>query len=101
MKIGFVIVLLQILLTSLCFKFLTKGVLRFYKRFAYLLFPFLLLLSNLMIHNDFTFQGNNSVTLDVTGIFRLSFLLILALIILVQIILNYFSNKIAQKEYQD
>lgn len=101
MKIGLVIVLLQILLTSLCFKFLTKGMLRFYKRFAYLLFPFLLLLSNLMIHNDFTFQGNNSVALDVTVIFRLSFLLILLCIIVVQIILNYFCNKNAQKEHRD
>lgn len=75
--------------------------LRFYKRFAYLLFPFLLIVLNLMIHNDFTFQGSNSVTLDVTVIFRLSFLLILALVIFTQIILNYFGGKIAQKEHRD
>lgn len=30
MKIDFVIILLQILLTSVCFKFLPKGMLRFY-----------------------------------------------------------------------
>ncbi|MBI3220138.1 MAG: hypothetical protein HYZ44_11550 [Bacteroidetes bacterium] len=92
MKIALVIILLQILLTSLCFKFLSDGLLRFYQKMTYLLFPALLIISKVMIDNDFTFQGSNSITLDVTGIIRLSFLLILLLVIVVQIILNYFWN---------
>lgn len=94
MKIGLIIILAQILLTSLCFKFLSDGLLRFYLKMAYLLYPALLIISKVMIDNDFTFQGSNSITLDVTGIFRLSFLLILLLVIVVQIILNYFLNNL-------
>jgi hypothetical protein len=92
MKISLIIILFQILLTSICFKFLPDGILRFYQKMAYLLYPGLWILSNLMIDNDFTFPYSNSMTLDVTGIFRLSFLLILLLVIVVQIILNYFWN---------